>query len=386
MLKSLFGDLGPREGAAQAAEASGFPSTTVVEDAVFNVHHHVAEAQGDSLFVTGSPAQAIRDHFRHQQAGGEAPSPMITLVDLSRSRAATLLRALAQASQTEVQRLQLREQATLRTLATVERVAVTRRDRPPLKLYHPDHHVGGNDEAEITAALAERSQLTAVLLAGASVEAAMAVLQGLQQAVHHSTWRCPALVFFVPADAQWLVNRVRSLPWPAQLQLEVYADELHTPNALWNGLLQAWERHATRPRTPAATPGPAEQALMGRVLAPLVHTEGLTGCALVDGATGTVLAGELLPDAEGTANLQRTAMACTLALRSHQHAARTMGLPPVEEISLTAGDHQHLIRVVAAHPGWFLVALLDRRRTNVTLARFKLMEAEKQVAPAGGAA
>jgi hypothetical protein len=99
----------------------------------------------------------------------------------------------------------------------------------------------------------------------------------------------------------------------------------------------------------------------------------------VDGAAGTVIAGELPLLGDPQPNLQRAAMACSLALRSHQHAARTMGLPPIEEITLTAGDHQHILRVVASRPGYFLLAMLDRRRTNVTLARFKLMEAEKSL-------
>jgi hypothetical protein len=126
---------------------------------------------------------------------------------------------------------------------------------------------------------------------------------------------------------------------------------------------------------------------VARLLAQLVHAEGLDGCALVDAAAGTVLAGELPLADPGTAGgavtdtpgLQRAALACSLALRSHLHAARTLDLPPVEEITLAAGDRMHVMRLVASRPGWFLLALLDRRRTNATLVRFKLMEAEKNL-------
>jgi hypothetical protein len=54
-----------------------------------------------------------------------------------------------------------------------------------------------------------------------------------------------------------------------------------------------------------------------------------------------------------------------------------MGLPAVEELTVTAGDHQHVIRAIASRPGFFVLAMLDRRRTNVALVRFKLRDLER---------
>jgi hypothetical protein len=51
----------------------------------------------------------------------------------------------------------------------------------------------------------------------------------------------------------------------------------------------------------------------------------------------------------------------------------------VEELTVTAGDHIHILRTLSARPGVFLLALLDRRRTNLALARFTLLEAEKSL-------
>jgi predicted regulator of Ras-like GTPase activity (Roadblock/LC7/MglB family) len=98
---------------------------------------------------------------------------------------------------------------------------------------------------------------------------------------------------------------------------------------------------------------------------------------LVDGAGGQMLAGESSLPAGLAPDLPRAALAASLALRAQQHAARTMAQPPVEEVSVTCGDHQHLLRTLAGRPGLFLLALLDRKRTNVALVRLKLREAER---------
>jgi hypothetical protein len=387
MLKSLFGDLGPPE---DPRPRPGFPaaSAQAADASSFGVHGRLDDGGEQNVFVTGSPAQAIREHFRAGLAAGEPAAPMMTLIDQSHRRAPALLRALGVASGVALERLQLREQATLRRLATIERVGVQRHDRPLLKVYQAESRDGGNDEAEVVTALAERSQLTVVLLSGGSVDAALYTLRALLDAVRQSTWRCPALAFFLPADATWLAARIGGADWPPRLTVDVFEDTLEGDSALWQDLLQLWDRGDTAQAAAGddTAEGP-DLPLVGRLLAQLVHGEGLSGCALVDAAAGTVLAGELPlggdgdvePPAPSSGGLHRAAMACSLALRSHLHAARSLGLPPVEEITLTAGDQMHVMRLVASHPGWFLLALLDRRRTNATLVRFKLMEAEKNI-------
>jgi hypothetical protein len=391
MLKSLFGELGPpereRPGTGVAAEP---PSATALaaDGMPFGVHGRLDEGDVQNVFVTGSPAQAMREHFRALRAQGEAAAPMLTLIDPGHHRAPALLRALAGAAGAPLERMLLREQATLRQLASIERVGVPRHRQPPIKVYQAEGRDGGNDEAEVVTALAERSQLTVVLMAGASSDGALHTLRALLEAVRQSTWRCPALAFFVPADNTWLAARIGGADWPPHLKVDVFEAVPQADSALWQDLLQLWEQvdGLTAADTGAAAEGP-DLPLVARLLAQLVHAEGLDGCALVDAAAGTVLAGELPLADPGTAGgpvtdtpgLQRAALACSLALRSHLHAARTLDLPPVEEITLAAGDRMHVMRLVASRPGWFLLALLDRRRTNATLVRFKLMEAEKNL-------
>jgi hypothetical protein len=115
-------------------------------------------------------------------------------------------------------------------------------------------------------------------------------------------------------------------------------------------------------------------------LAGMLALDGLIGCAVVDATTGLVLARESrAPTTAGSpVDMDLAAAASAQVLRAHRQAARNMGLPDaVEELMTCAGPRQQVIRAVARHPELFLVALLEKHRTNLALARFQLMEVER---------
>jgi hypothetical protein len=67
-------------------------------------------------------------------------------------------------------------------------------------------------------------------------------------------------------------------------------------------------------------------------------------------------------------------------LRAQRVAARNMGLTePIEEVLTIAGMRQQVMRTLSRHPELFLFALLDKQGTNLALARFKLMEVERDL-------
>ena len=82
MLKTLFGDLGPRPiGAGYAPTQVAFAATAVLEEAVPAALPREHDPNVVDVFVAGSPAQSIREHFTTSRADlGSAPS-MITLLD-----------------------------------------------------------------------------------------------------------------------------------------------------------------------------------------------------------------------------------------------------------------------------------------------------------------
>ena len=73
MLTSLFGDLGPRDGKnkprdfddTQPDSQGGFAATAIMESVATEVNERgqIIDRHVSDLVVTGSPAQAIREHF-----------------------------------------------------------------------------------------------------------------------------------------------------------------------------------------------------------------------------------------------------------------------------------------------------------------------------------
>ena len=78
MLTSLFGDLGPRDGKTksrdfddtQADSQGGFAATAIMESVATEVNERgqIIDRHVSDLVVTGSPAQAIREHFAATRA------------------------------------------------------------------------------------------------------------------------------------------------------------------------------------------------------------------------------------------------------------------------------------------------------------------------------
>ncbi len=212
MLTSLFGDLPPRrlpDAPRPTADAAADAPVATVRSAAPSV----------DVVVDDSPAEAIRAHFAAHRQDLQRASQMVTLLDPSRLWASQVLHALGDAAGQPVQRLNVRERASLRTLAVIERTLVPRRDADALRVYHADIRGGasaaGVAPEEITSALAEGSQLTAVIVGAMQPHALVVLLRGLLQASHQPTWRCPHLVFILPPGAAALRQRILAQDWPA---------------------------------------------------------------------------------------------------------------------------------------------------------------------------
>jgi predicted regulator of Ras-like GTPase activity (Roadblock/LC7/MglB family) len=110
----------------------------------------------------------------------------------------------------------------------------------------------------------------------------------------------------------------------------------------------------------------------------MLQVDGLMGCAVVDTATGLVVTHKVRE--EHPVDIELAAAACTQVLRVHDRHARDMGLADaVQEIMTSTPTRHHLIRSLSRHSGLFLFALLDKQRSNLALARYKLMEAEQSL-------
>lgn len=443
MLTSLFGDLGPAKSPDGKKSQTGddgeerhpvFAATSIMESVATEVNERgqmVDRHLRDLVISGGSPAQAIREHFAATRADLDTASSMITLLDPVGVWASAVIKALSDAGGQPIERLHLREKTTLRTLAMIERTTLVRRHEDTLRICHADVRAPGPDNAEIPIALMERSQMTAVIVGPMQPHQIDALLQSLLQATTLPTWRCPNLLFMLPPSAVWIANKVGAIAWPARLHVHVLNESMTGASSVWNAMLGMWNRvksqpgwdpaavspmlgsdfpikvheigesptipmlRALSPQAPAtpatAAAGTPEAPPVMRVsrnvldpsrareaLAPMLTLDGLLGCAVVDGSTGLVLARELREDQP--VDIELAAAACAQVLRTHRQAARNMGLSDhIEEIITTAGARHQLMRALPRHSDLFLVALLDKHRTNLALARFQLIEVERSL-------
>ena len=437
MLNSLFGDLGsmldPFGKKARAAEEAARPfATTSIMGTLANEGDdppQVVDRHQRDLVVTGSPAHAIREHFAAARADMDTTSRVITLLDPMGVWAAAVIKALSDAGGRPIERLQLREQTTLRTLAVIERATLARRHEDTLKIYHADVRVPGRDNADIPVALMERSHLTTVIVGPMDPLAIDSLLLSLHASSQLPTWRCPHLLFMLPPNAVWIANKIMAVAWPTQMQVQALNEPLTSASAVWNAMLGQWNQIKAspgwaRPAGPAmlgardfpikvadlgpppAAVAPAAKPVAAaapdaatiqaapvvvrttrsdldaeharKSLAELLAIDGLLCCAIVDSGSGLVLAREQRETQD--LDIERAAAACAQVLRAHRLAARNMGLPDhIEEVAIGTASRHHLMRTVSRHPELFMFVLLNKQRSNLSLARFKLMEVEKSL-------
>jgi len=437
MLTSLFGDLSPRDGKGKSKDfddtqpdsQGGFAATAIMESVATEVNERgqIIDRHVSDLVVTGSPAQAIREHFAATRPDLETASSMITLLDPVGVWASSVIKALSDAGGRPIERLHLREKTTLRTIAMIERTTLVRRQEDTLRIFHADVRAPGPENAEIPVALMERSQMTAVIIGPMQPHAIDALLASLRQATSLPTWRCPQLLFQLPPNAAWIENKVRTMVWPERLRVHIVSEPMTGASSVWNAMLAVWNEVKLQPGwdpmavspilgigdfpikvgeiggvapSVAARSGVAAAAVpvvdggagagpqlsrnvldatRGRqALAGLLKLDGLIGCALVDGGTGLVLAHETR--GEQSIDMELAAAAATQVLRAQRDAARSMGLgDPIDELITTAGARNVLIRALQRHAELFIVALFEKHRTNLALARFQLLEVERSL-------
>jgi hypothetical protein len=380
MLKTLFGDLGPRpmgSGTAYAPTEVAFAATAVLEDKVPTALPREQDPHSVDVFVAGSPAQSIREHFHATRADlGTAPS-MITLLDPSRLWAPAVVKALSDATGNPVEKVHLRERATLRTLAVVERTAVPRRSAGPLKIYHADVRAQGLEHDEIVNALAERSHMTAVIVGALQPHTLDALLRSLLIATQQPDWHCPWLVFLLPPNSGAMRHRILSQPWPPRVRATALAETLNGASTVWNTVLSAWEACANAPTFSATQARLLDDSNVTKALFGLVRTEGVIACGVVDLSTGELLAHDSRDSL--TFDLGARARRLTAARRVFSAAGGEYGAES-EELMVTQGSRIELLRAGLPPPSRFgLVLILDRRLANVPLIRFKVLQAEKHL-------
>ncbi len=111
------------------------------------------------------------------------------------------------------------------------------------------------------------------------------------------------------------------------------------------------------------------------MLAELMQVEGAMCAALVDYNSGMLL------ESTGTGvDLEVAAAGNTEVVRSKMKVMKSLGLnDSIEDILISLGKQYHIIRPLDKHDGLFVYYVLDRARSNLAMARRKVLEAEAKV-------
>lgn len=374
MLISLFGEFGPRR-LPSDAPAPGASAARVDEfDAA----------------VDTNPAASMRSHLAATRLDLGQAASMITLIDPAGQWAGRVLRALSEAGGQAVERLNLRDRATLVSLGVIERTRVPREGGEPLKVYQAESSSPAMAQLgdDLHHALAERSHLSAVILAGMSPHEITRLLRGLLTATRQPEWQCPWLLFILPAGASALRQRILEQDWPHDVHIAAMPESLTSPASVWNSVLTAWEAaahaaHLPHPPSHSATPAgpidasapPSPPQWLANALASVARTEGVLGCGIADLHAGDLLADDGADSAR--ADLRQLAPALCAARRAHL-AAGGPGIPQPDEILVSMGGRQALLRSLARSDSLGFIALVDRQRANLPLMRHRLLDAERQ--------
>lgn len=107
----------------------------------------------------------------------------------------------------------------------------------------------------------------------------------------------------------------------------------------------------------------------------LLSCDGAMCAALVDASSGM-----LLGQAGSGVDLEIAAAGNTEVVRAKMRTIRDLGLnDTIEDILITLGKQYHIIRPMARQEGLFIYLVLDKSKSNLALARRKVLDVEKDL-------
>ena len=113
-------------------------------------------------------------------------------------------------------------------------------------------------------------------------------------------------------------------------------------------------------------------------------TESLEGLADLAGARSAALvdsnSGMVLGHAGSDRDLEIAAAANTEVVRAQLKSIGTLGsTDTIDDIIITLSTQFDIVRPLSANPSIFLYLAMDKNKSNMALARFKVAECEKQL-------
>lgn len=113
-------------------------------------------------------------------------------------------------------------------------------------------------------------------------------------------------------------------------------------------------------------------ASLNDTLKEIMNIDGAVATALVDSNSGMMLG-----SAGSGVDLEIAAAGNTEVVRAKLKTMKALALnDEIEDILISLSKQYHIIRPIASKPGLFLYVVLDRARSNLALARRKVLDCE----------
>lgn len=107
----------------------------------------------------------------------------------------------------------------------------------------------------------------------------------------------------------------------------------------------------------------------------LMAIDGAMGCCIVDYESGMVLGQE-----GGGVDLDLAAADNSEVVKAKMETMKNLGIKgEIEDILITLEAHFHIIRPTSNHNGLFIYLVLDKKKSNLALARRKVLGVEKDL-------
>jgi predicted regulator of Ras-like GTPase activity (Roadblock/LC7/MglB family) len=122
--------------------------------------------------------------------------------------------------------------------------------------------------------------------------------------------------------------------------------------------------------------GVSSMSNLNNFLSSMMQIDGAVAVAVVDANSGMLLA----KAGGGGVNLELAAAGNTEVVRAKLKTMKSLSLnDTIEDILITLGKQYHIIRLMPGKPGLFLYVVLDKEKSNLAMARYKIMESEKSI-------
>ncbi len=139
------------------------------------------------------------------------------------------------------------------------------------------------------------------------------------------------------------------------------------------------------PPRPAAAPAPAslvttdqppvKASPVTKALESLMMVDGAVSAALVDSGSGMILG-----QAGSDPDLEIAAASNTQVVRATLATVKSLRLPDtIDDLLFTLTTQFHIIRPLANNPTLFIYLVLDKSRSNLAMARYKVTEIDAQL-------